>query len=40
MSGKILNLNAIAHDLGVDWTRVKNYFEILEETWLAIMLPS
>lgn len=40
MSGKILNLNAIAHDLGVDWTTIKNYFEILEDTWLGIMLPS
>lgn len=40
MSGKILNLNGIARDLGVDWTTVKNYFEILEDTWLGITLPS
>jgi len=40
MSGKILNLNSIATDLGVDWTTVRTYFEILEDTWLGIMLPA
>ncbi|MCB0331023.1 MAG: DUF4143 domain-containing protein, partial [Bdellovibrionales bacterium] len=39
-SGSILNLNKIASDLGVDWTTVKNYFEILEDTLLGFMLPA
>jgi predicted AAA+ superfamily ATPase len=40
MNGRILNYNAVAKDLGVDWTTVKNYFEILEDTWLGFILPA
>ena len=40
MNGKILNFNAIAKDLNVDWTTVKTYFEILEDTWLGFFLPA
>ncbi len=40
MNGKILNFNAIAKDLSVDWTTVKTYFEILEDTWLGFFLPA
>ncbi|MEQ1666511.1 MAG: AAA family ATPase, partial [Bdellovibrionales bacterium] len=32
MNGKILNINKIAKDVGVDNSTVQNYFEILEET--------
>jgi predicted AAA+ superfamily ATPase len=39
MNGKIINFNAIAKDLHVDWTTVKTYFEILEDTWLGFFLP-
>ena len=40
MNGKILNLNGIAKDLGVDWSTVKTYFDILEDTWLGFSLPA
>ena len=39
MNGKILNFSAIAKDLGVDWSTVKNYYQILEDTWLGFNLP-
>jgi len=38
MNGKILNLNKIANDVGVDHTTVQNYFEILEETLVGFLL--
>jgi predicted AAA+ superfamily ATPase len=40
VSGTIVNFNRIADDLGVDWSTVKNYFEILEDTLLGFSLPS
>jgi predicted AAA+ superfamily ATPase len=40
MNGKILNFNGIAKDLSIDWTTVRTYFEILEDTWLGFMLPA
>jgi predicted AAA+ superfamily ATPase len=40
VSGTILNYNRIASDLGVDWSTVKNYFEILEDTLLGFQLPA
>lgn len=40
MNGKVVNFNSIAKDLKVDWTTVKTYFEILEDTWLGFFLPS
>lgn len=40
MNGKIINYNAIAKDLGIDWSTVKTYYEILEDTWLGISLPA
>jgi uncharacterized protein len=40
MNGNIINYNKIAKDLGVDWTTVKTYFEILEDTLLGFLLPS
>jgi uncharacterized protein len=40
MNGKIINFNSIAKDLKIDWTTVKTYFEILEDTWLGFFLPS
>ena len=39
MNGKIINFNSIAKDLNIDWTTVKTYFEILEDTWLGFFLP-
>lgn len=39
-SGTIINFNTIARELGVDWTTVRNYFEILEDTLLGFMLPA
>ena len=39
MNGKIINFNSIAKDLKIDWTTVKTYFEILEDTWLGFFLP-
>lgn len=38
MNGKILNINRIATDVGVDHTTVQTYFEILEETLVGFML--
>lgn len=40
ISGTIVNYNRIARDLNVDWTTVKNYFEILEDTLLGFQLPA
>lgn len=40
LSGTILNYNSIAKDLGVDWSTIKNYFEILEDTHLGFEIPS
>lgn len=39
-NGTIINYEKIAKDLGVDWSTVKNYFEILEDTLLGFQLPS
>lgn len=39
-SGTILNYNNIARDIGVDWSTVRNYFEILEDTLLGFQLPA
>lgn len=39
-SGTILNYNTIAKELGVDWTTVRNYFTILEDTLIGFMLPA
>ena len=39
-SGTIINFNNIARELRVDWTTVRNYFEILEDTLLGFMLPA
>lgn len=38
MNGKILNLNKIAIDVGVDHSTVQNYFEILEDTLVGFLL--
>jgi predicted AAA+ superfamily ATPase len=38
-NGKILNIHNIAKQVGVDDTTVQNYFEILEDTLVAFMLP-
>ncbi len=38
MNGKILNLNRIAMDVGVDHTTVQNYFDVLEDTLIGFML--
>jgi len=38
MNGKIFNINNIAKDVGVDYSTVQNYFEILEETLVSFML--
>ena len=38
MNAKILNLNSIARDVGVDHTTVQNYFEILEDTLVGFLL--
>lgn len=37
--GTLLNYNRIATDVGVDWTTVRNYFEIMEDTLLGFLLP-
>jgi predicted AAA+ superfamily ATPase len=39
-SGTIINYNSIARDLGVDWTTIRNYFEILEDTLIGFKLPA
>ena len=39
-NGTIVNINKIARDLGVDWTTVRNYFDILEDTLLGFQLPA
>ena len=38
MNGKILNLNKIARDVGVDHVTVQNYFEVLEDTLVGFHL--
>jgi len=38
MNGKILNINHIARDVGVDHSTVQNYFDILEDTLVGFML--
>jgi predicted AAA+ superfamily ATPase len=38
MNGKILNINKIANDVGVDHNTVQNYFEILEDTLVGFLL--
>lgn len=38
MNGKILNLNKIAKDVGVDHSTVQNYFEVLEDTLVGFLL--
>ena len=39
-NGTLLNYSKIARDLGVDWTTVRNYFKILEDTLLGFQLPA
>lgn len=39
-SGTILNFNNIARELGVDWSTVRNYFQILEDTLVGFQLPA
>jgi predicted AAA+ superfamily ATPase len=39
-SGTIINYNSIARDIGVDWTTIRNYFEILEDTLVGFKLPA
>ena len=39
-SGAILNYANIAKDIGVDWSTVRNYFEILEDTLIGFQLPA
>lgn len=39
-SGTILNYNGIAKDIAIDWSTVKNYFEILEDTLLGFLIPA
>jgi len=38
MNGKILNINKISKDVGVDHSTVQNYFEILEDTLVGFIL--
>lgn len=38
MNGKILNIQKIANDVGVDHSTVQNYFEILEDTLVGFLL--
>lgn len=38
MNGKILNVQKIAQDVGVDHSTVQNYFEILEDTLVGFLL--
>ena len=38
MNGKILNLNKIAKEVGIDHSTVENYFEVLEDTHVGFML--
>ena len=40
MNGKILNKSSIAKEIGIDDVTVANYFEILEDTLIGIILPS
>ena len=40
MNGKLINKSKIARDLGIDDVTVANYFEILEDTLLGIILPA
>ena len=40
MNGKIINKTKIAKDVGVDDVTVANYFDILEDSLLGIMLPA
>jgi uncharacterized protein len=39
-SGAILNLSRIAKDINADWSTVRSYFEILEDTLLGFYLPA
>jgi predicted AAA+ superfamily ATPase len=39
-SGTIVNFNSVARELGVDWTTVRTYFDILEDTLLGFKLPA
>jgi predicted AAA+ superfamily ATPase len=38
MNGKILNINKISKDVGVDHATIQNYFEILEDTLVGFIL--
>ncbi|MBC7457105.1 MAG: ATP-binding protein [Bdellovibrionaceae bacterium] len=38
MNGKVLNINKIALDVGVDHSTIQNYFEILEDTMVGFHL--
>ena len=39
-NGTIVNFSKISHELGIDDKTVKTYFEILEDTLVAFMLPA
>lgn len=39
-SGQIVNYSKIARNVGVDWTTVKKYFDILTDTYLGFYLKS
>ncbi|OGQ15380.1 MAG: hypothetical protein A3B70_03220 [Deltaproteobacteria bacterium RIFCSPHIGHO2_02_FULL_40_11] len=38
MNGKIINYHKIEKDIGVDWSTIKNYFDILEDTLIGFQL--
>jgi len=40
MNGKIINKSSIARQVGIDDVTVANYFEILEDTLLGMLLPA
>lgn len=40
MSGRLINYNKIAKDVGCDNKTVQSYYQILEDTWLGFYLPA
>lgn len=40
MNAKIVNYSKIANDIGVDTKTVQNYFEILQDTHIGVLLPA
>ena len=39
-NGKIINHNKMAKNLGIDWSTLKTYYDILEDTYLGFSLPA